>query len=221
MAVIGSLLRNTLARIESEAVPERRAVFTARFGGDAAGERLPVVLDLGVQRPYDKETWAEFRARVEAQLLPMQERLTPLLGDRSRPIYSANSLAGLVRPSQVGVLAEQESIKRIELDPRVRATLMDDAVVDVGLETFHLGTQNLRGSGVRVAVLDSGVDTQHPFLRVSDSVSTSGEDISLPGRHGTHCAGSIASQDMVFHPSQYQSTGSGRRRFSHERRQGN
>jgi len=56
----------------------------------------------------------------------------------------------------------------------------------------------LTGEGIRLAVLDSGVDEQHPFLNVAESVSTSSEPTSLPGEHGTHCAGSIASTDTLF-----------------------
>jgi subtilisin family serine protease len=47
---------------------------------------------------------------------------------------------------------------------------------------------------VRVAVLDSGIDADHPFLTVAGSASTCPEPNSQPGRHGTHCAGLIASQ---------------------------
>jgi serine protease AprX len=47
-------------------------------------------------------------------------------------------------------------------------------------------------------VLDSGIDVEHPMLNVAQSVSTCDELIELPGRHGTHCAGSIASRDHVF-----------------------
>lgn len=47
-------------------------------------------------------------------------------------------------------------------------------------------------------MLDSGVDLHHPFLRVSASVSTCGESIDIPGSHGTHCAGSIASRDSFY-----------------------
>ncbi len=39
---------------------------------------------------------------------------------------------------------------------------------------------------------------QHPHLVVADSAETCGESIDIPGDHGTHCAGSIASRDAVF-----------------------
>lgn len=49
-------------------------------------------------------------------------------------------------------------------------------------------------SGVTVAVLDSGIDAGHPFLDVAAAVSTCPEPAGLPGWHGTHCAGVIASR---------------------------
>jgi subtilisin family serine protease len=54
------------------------------------------------------------------------------------------------------------------------------------------------GKGVKVAVLDSGIDKKHSALagKVVDEVSTvPTEGVGVPGDHGTHCAGIIASQN--------------------------
>jgi len=58
------------------------------------------------------------------------------------------------------------------------------------------------GNGIRVAVLDSGIDSTHPNLNVvheynATDEQTSGDGI-VPGNHGTHVAGIIASQDPVL-----------------------
>lgn len=53
---------------------------------------------------------------------------------------------------------------------------------------------DLAGSGVTIAVLDSGIDALHPFLEVATAVSTCPETAGVPGLHGTHCAGVIASR---------------------------
>lgn len=61
-----------------------------------------------------------------------------------------------------------------------------------------------RGQGVRVAVLDSGIDSSHPDLipNLNTELSTSfvaGEDYdNPPGSHGTHVAGTIAAADNAF-----------------------
>jgi subtilisin family serine protease len=54
------------------------------------------------------------------------------------------------------------------------------------------------GTGVKVAVLDSGVDRHHPHLKVARSVTACDEAATIPGSHGTHCAGILASQDKVY-----------------------
>ena len=75
---------------------------------------------------------------------------------------------------------------------------MNDAVEDVGLPGVRVRHPNLDGRGVIVAVLDSGIDSQHPYLNVADAISTSGQSTDQPGDHGTHCAGSIASTDAFY-----------------------
>lgn len=53
-----------------------------------------------------------------------------------------------------------------------------------------------RGQGVRVAVLDTGIDTKHPDLQgaVIGSRDFTGEGIEDGNGHGTHCAGIIAAR---------------------------
>jgi len=61
-----------------------------------------------------------------------------------------------------------------------------------------------RGTGVRVAVIDSGIDSSHPDLapNLNTALSTSfvpGEDYdNPPGGHGTHVAGTIGAADNAF-----------------------
>lgn len=198
MVRVGPLLQNVLHRIGGAArdLDEREMLaVAAHVGGEAAEGRLPLVVQFGTRRPKRGETWQEYKARVGKEIEPMRELLTKGKGE---PLILANALAASIPAQQALALRDNEGVSLIELDPVVNPTLMDDAVIDVGLSQFHNQTGRLTGKGVRVAVLDSGVDTQHPYLAVAASVSTCGEDVALPGRHGTHCAGSIASRDAVF-----------------------
>ena len=62
--------------------------------------------------------------------------------------------------------------------------------------------QSVTGSGVKVAVLDTGIDANHlAFTEIQDSIAekrrnfTDGSDEDIDG-HGTHCAGTIFGRDV-------------------------
>ena len=171
-----------------------------RESGEAAADlsRLPVVLKVKGVRPEPGMTWSRYRERVQEHLSPMQHEIEVAMGIKAAPILAANAFQLVASPAQIRKLAEEEGVEFVELDPLLQVVSMDDAAVDVGLPELRMAHPNLNGTGVRVAVLDSGVDDRHPFLDVAASVGTSGEHVDIPGSHGTHCAGSIASQDDIF-----------------------
>jgi serine protease AprX len=73
--------------------------------------------------------------------------------------------------------------------------------VSAGTVNAHLvWDQGITGSGVRVAVLDSGIDTSHPALtgRVIYSIDFTNEGINDLCGHGTHVAGIIASTNNTY-----------------------
>lgn len=170
-------------------------MIAATAEGAEDGETLPLIVQLTPSAPQKGEEWAEYKYRIGEGLEPLRQIYTD---GAAQPLYLANAIAGQFSMPQVDSLAQREDITLVELDQLFHATMMDDAVVDVGMAAFRLNHTGLTGQGVRVAVLDSGVDMLHPFLNVVDSASTCGEDIAIPGSHGTHCAGSIASLDASF-----------------------
>lgn len=195
MARIGPLLENALARIEASADTEAGLLAAAaHIGLDEEGAGIPVVMKSNGLDPIEGESWDEFRARSEADLAPIRDTVN----GEAQFLYAANSVAVSLPLDQVRAQAENPLISAVELDPIVVPTLMDDAIIDIGVAPFREKYGPLTGEGVRVAVLDSGIDLRHPFLRVPESTSTCGESDDLPGSHGTHCAGSIASQDLAF-----------------------
>lgn len=198
MAKIGPLLRNVIERLD-KARPELRShemnVIASHVGGTGGNGRLPLVMQFQRTTPMGGETWSEFKERIKGDL---EAKNDVLAGGKAQPLYLANALAASIETERVKKLADADVIDKIELDPIVYPIAMDDAVLDLELEAFRNRYGQLTGKGVRVAVLDSGVDEKHPHLRVEKSVSTCGEDVAIPGKHGTHCAGSIASRDTMF-----------------------
>jgi subtilisin family serine protease len=164
----------------------------AGAGGEGV---LPVVMQVDPLAPVRGETWPDYKHRVAPRIDAANELLT---GGRGTPLYLANAVAAKLEPRQIEKMSDSPMIRTLELDRLVKVTSMDDAVIDVGLQAFHHQVGALTGKGVRVAVLDSGIDTDHPMLSVARSVTTCNEPVELPGHHGTHCAGSIASRDAIF-----------------------
>jgi serine protease AprX len=199
MAVkVGPLLKRTLALMESSAAP-RASLLAEELGGSGTDSKMPIVVKAPTLPAEPGEGWWRYKERAAKHLEPMRSHLEDLLGAQAIPLFAGNAFQTEVSPAQVAHLQTMPNIELLELDPVVQVVLLDDAVLDIDLTTYRTAHAGLgRGAGVTVAVLDSGIDTQHPFLNVANSADTSGEGIALPGSHGTHCAGSIASQDVTF-----------------------
>jgi serine protease AprX len=196
-AKIGPLLESAVSMLQS-AFPGDAPLLAAAMGSEEGHGRLPIVVQVPNRRPEQRESWASYRDRSAARLEPLRRRVEDILGASATPLLAANALQTAATHDQIQILQDQPGIELLELDPLVQVVRMNDVAVDVELAGFHRLHPTLTGAGVKVAVLDSGIDLQHPFLNVSDSVDTCGESVLIPGSHATHCAGSIASTDSIF-----------------------
>ncbi|MEX2233627.1 MAG: S8 family serine peptidase [Cyclobacteriaceae bacterium] len=159
---------------------------------------LPVVLKLRTEKPKKGEHWKHYKERIADHLEPVRKKIATNMGMEATPLIAANALKFLGTEEQIKVLTNDSVIEKIEFDPLLQIVAMNDAILDISQPPFAQTHPGVDGSGVKVALLDSGVDTQHPYLSVAASVSTCGESFDIPGRHGTHCAGSIASKDTFY-----------------------
>lgn len=71
----------------------------------------------------------------------------------------------------------------------------DEQTFTWGLQAIRANLSHLTGRGVKVAVLDTGVDTDHPDLVhcIEETMSfVLGESVEDTHGHGTHCIGTVA-----------------------------
>ena len=96
-----------------------------------------------------------------------------------------------------------ESMPMRLIRPASTATSANGCVGDSwGIAATGADVSALTGAGVRVAVLDTGIDLAHPAfaaitsrIEVRDFTSATGSGHDVDG-HGTHCAGTIFGQDV-------------------------
>ncbi|MBW3582796.1 MAG: S8 family serine peptidase, partial [Euryarchaeota archaeon] len=99
------------------------------------------------------------------------------------------------------VLSLRSDVERIWLD-RPMTTVMDNSAY--AIESDKAWAAGIDGSGLSVAVIDTGIDSLHPFFSgaISACVSTIGGLVSPEctdsDGHGTHVAGTVASRDSKY-----------------------
>ncbi len=120
-------------------------------------------------------------------------------------------LTGRINSRALAALQRNPHVARVESDRVMRASLAESGPL-VGSPLAQVA--GFSGDGVAVAVLDTGIDTDHPLLQdslvweecfLSDGGCpvTGGDRASGPGSaeddasHGTHVAGIITSSDLV------------------------
>jgi len=132
---------------------------------------------------------------------------------------SVSGFAGRAQASAINALLRHPEVSAIHLDYEVHGTLAQGVAL-IGADAAH--SSGITGSGVNVAVLDSGIDTDHPDL--SDDIIAEQcfcNDHPSPNRgccpaggmqqsgtgsaeddngHGTHVAGIITSAGAVAAP---------------------
>ncbi|AZM44796.1 hypothetical protein DMB38_02265 [Streptomyces sp. WAC 06738] len=147
---------------------------------DASTRALPLI----VQGPRPLAAAGD-AAREDALPLPALDAVAVELPKKRAGTFAA-TLARPADPAAAGV-------RRVWLDRSLQAAELDGNLSQIGApEVWDAG---LSGAGVDVAVLDSGVDADHPDLRgrVAGAVDFTGEGTTEDRNgHGTHVASLVA-----------------------------
>jgi subtilisin family serine protease len=191
--------------------PVATARVDAGLSADVAAGRRPVAVVLLHVPALEASTPAlagRSKAGRAAILDAQRAVLTALEGTGWEPRHrymTLPAITGVATPAALAVLASLDAVRRVGPDARLRATGAG-ASAYVGAERVHERT-GLRGAGVTVAVLDSGLTLDHPdfagrvlvggaFL---DQGRTS-DDVTDESGHGTNVAGLLASAGAVASP---------------------
>lgn len=144
-------------------------------------------------------------AQVQASVL---NTVTPAEFQLYRQYQTVPGLAGTLTTGGLAKLRTNPAVRAIQIDHAGSAHL-EESVPALGGNIVH-ETYDVRGRGVTVAVLDSGIDTDHPDLAddlVAQQCFTNGS--CLPGNttqsasaedqngHGTHVTGIITSKGTI------------------------
>ena len=117
-------------------------------------------------------------------------------GDIKYTYTIVNAIAASMPQAAVDALSRNPNVLRVENDIQVHAV---GQVTPWGVDRLDadvVGSTGETGVGVKVGVLDSGIDLKHPDLNVAGNVTfAGGKDGSDKYGHGTHVAGTIAGLD--------------------------
>lgn len=148
---------------------------------DAGTGEIPLIVDYS-----DKPSASALTSR--AKKLPGARGTTPLTALGAGAIRVDKDRAGTF----VKALATAPKVRKVWLDGKVEASL-DVSVPLIGAP--RAWAAGLDGKGVKVAVLDSGIDLNHPDVkdRIADYKSfIEGSSVQDRFGHGTHVASTIA-----------------------------
>jgi subtilisin len=171
--------------------PDASARLSLAAGGDSViesvePERMVFADSVGTSERIGEAETTEYTIAPSVDGMPVE----------LRPI-SVEYLRGLrdgIDSILARLLGDQQAPAASKADMEVAAVFRDTSTATWGLQATRAIHSRFTGSGIRVAVLDTGLSTGHPDFRVGPArvrSFISGEDGNDLNGHGTHCAGTV------------------------------
>lgn len=183
-------------RLEAH-IDQEKARASAGGMAAAAVDDMPIPVTISHGDMLRAQPGTEGAAGLESmgpQAMPSQQPLLERLRSLKAPDITTYALANAVTtrltPRQIAAVAEMDEVRMIRLEALDMVTCMQHSAHVI--ESVDAASDfAASGRGIKVAILDSGVDANHPALlgKVVDEISTTPEPVNVPGSHGTHVAG--------------------------------
>ncbi|MGB9640928.1 MAG: S8 family serine peptidase [Anaerolineales bacterium] len=223
MAQIQSELRSLdpLAKIiAQQSQPLNRAQeerLVEQFAGQSVDAKTRQALEQKAQQldALRQAAYQEIIQRSQAARDASQNELTQIIqqmgGEVIYRYQNINALAVRINPAQIENLQRLAQVAEVQLD-QIREALLNNSAPSIGAPFFW--NAGFTGGGVDVAVVDTGIDANHPDLvgkvlagaqkrcltNLDYYYNTSVTDPAYDdvNGHGTHIAGIVASQDNTY-----------------------
>lgn len=168
---------------------------------------LPLVT--GYLKPDLAETIAETPENISVIIWfhakPTIGDISTIRADGARIKYQytiINAVAAKVPAQVVEKIGKRPFVKLIEPDYEVKLVL-DQSISQIQVD--KVWEEGITGKDIDVAILDTGIHDEHPYLTVEKEVDYTGEGTDDLHGHGTHCAGIVASTDLTYRGVAYDS----------------
>jgi len=191
---LASLISNSRLRAAARGIAAAEAEQEPITVTISHAERFPAV-----EEEKSKYSFQALAEKVKKSQKGILSRLRELSVGEPVVHTLTNAVTTTLAVPQLRQIAELDEVELIRLDALDAVTCMNESRRVI--ETTEAQEEfNANGRDIRVAILDSGIDENHPALlgKVVDRFSTAGEDVAIPGNHGTHVAGTVASNDPVY-----------------------
>jgi len=172
---------------------------------------IPVMEKLGLVNPTNEEQLSPEKGGPPDGLVkvligfkekpgPPEQALVKGLGGKIKYTYNLiPAIAASVPELAIEALKKNPNITDVELDSKVYALQQEIpwGVDRIDAEVVRASTDGNKGTGVKVAIIDTGIDKYHEDLTVAGGKSFVDytDDFNDDDGHGTHVAGIVAALD--------------------------